>query len=207
MTSRVGILNVIQRLPGSKFLCKCDCGNEKVVGVGHFNVGQYKSCGCINHHGHAGNGKRTREYIAYHNMITRCHKPKNKRFKDYGAKGILVCNTWRESFKNFLSDMGPCPPGCQIDRIDNNSGYSPENCRWITPKENMANRSISRIWIIDGREFRSTTDASKEFSVSAHTIRAWCLGRHAEGRYYPPKSSCGTKPLGQFPKYTRGQPA
>ena len=190
-TSRIGILTVVERLAGSKFLCKCDCGNERIVNVGHFNTGAYKSCGC--HHWHGAAGKKSREYISYHNMIARCHKPANKRFCDYGAKGIVVCDRWRESFRHFLADMGKCPPGHQIDRIDNAKGYSPENCRWVTPKENMANRSISKIWIVFGCEYRSITDAAKAHFVSANTIRAWCIGRIAEGRYYAPKSGCGAR--------------
>lgn len=190
---RWGILTAVQRLNGSKYLCKCDCGKERIVSVGHFNAGYFKSCGCHHWHGYAINHNRSREYISYYNMIARCHKPTNKRYCDYGAKGITVCDRWRESFRNFLADMGECPLGYQIDRINNKAGYSPENCRWVSPKENMANRSITKVWVVFGREFKSTTDAAKEFAVSAQTIRAWCMGRLAEGRFYAPKSGCSVR--------------
>lgn len=190
---RVGMLSAVERLKGSKYRCICDCGKERVISVGHFNTGKHSSCGCSHWHGHAANKAKSREYITYHNMMARCYKPHNKRYCDYGAKGIIVCERWRESFQNFLDDMGVCPAGFQIDRIDNAKSYSPENCRWVSPKENMANRSISKIWTVFGREYMSTTDAAKEHSVSVHTIRAWCAGRVAEGRYYAPKPGCSVR--------------
>lgn len=127
-------------------------------------------------------------------MIARCHKPTNKRFKDYGAKGIKVCTRWRESFVAFLSDMGECPEGMQIDRLDNRRGYEPDNCHWTTAKENMANRSNTRIWTAGGVEYLSASDAAMAFGVSDQTMRAWCLGRTAEGRYYPPKPGFSARP-------------
>lgn len=188
-----GMLKAVARLPGSKYECLCDCGKSRTVSVGHFNTGKIKSCGChVVRHGHSGY-VRSREYIAYHNMIVRCHKPSNKRFKDYGAKGVVVCERWRASFADFLADMGPCPDGMQIDREDNTKGYEPGNCKWATPKQNMANRSVTRKWVIDGQSFLSAADAAKEFEVSTSTIQAWCKGRTADGRYYPPRPGCSAE--------------
>lgn len=188
---RAEMLEVVERLPGSKFRCRCDCGREKVVSVGHFNTGNYKSCGChVSRHGHAGAGKRSREYVSYHNMLRRCHDPSNKRYADYGGKGVVVCERWKESFQNFLEDMGKCPEGMQIDRINNTSGYSPDNCRWATPKKNMANRSCTKIWLVNGKEYLSASDAAADYGVTPSTIRAWCMGRMAAGRWYEPKSGC-----------------
>lgn len=187
---RVGMLVVVERLPEYKLLCKCDCGGERVVRIGHFNTGNYKSCGChVVRHGHAGS-KKSREYISYHNMLKRCHDPRNKRYADYGGKGIVVCERWRASFQSFIDDMGECPAGMQIDRRDNTLGYSPDNCRWATPKKNMANRSCSRIWEVNGKEYLSTSDAAAAHGVSPGTIRAWCLGRMAAGKWYEPKPGC-----------------
>lgn len=184
------MLQAIERLPGSLYRCICDCGNERLVKVGHFNSGKIKSCGChAGRHGHAGS-KRSRTYISYHNMMARCHKPENKRYKDYGAKGIFVCDRWRDSFHNFLDDMGECPEGETIDRIDNNKGYEPGNCRWATRSKNQRNRSVSKIWIVNGFSFETMADASREFNVSISTIRAWCQGRTSEGRWYPPREGC-----------------
>lgn len=187
---RFGMLVAVERLRDSKIRCQCDCGKEKTIFSGHLNTGSYKSCGCKNvRHGHSF-PEKTREYTTYHNMMARCHKPSNKRYVDYGGKGITVCDRWRESFVNFIEDMGPCPPGMQIDRIDNRGIYSPENCRWVTPKENMANRSNSGIFVINGLEFRAAQDAANHFGLSTATISAWCRGRRAGSRFYPPRPNC-----------------
>lgn len=182
-----GMLEAVERLPNSYYKCLCDCGNERIVRVGHFNSGKIKSCGC---HWRTG-GTGTREQWSYNNMMNRCHNPNNKRYKDYGQKGIIVCDEWRGNFKQFLKDMGKCPDGFQIDRIDNSKGYSKENCRWASPKENMQNRNISRKWNVFGEVYGSAKDAAKKYNVSESTIYAWCRGRIAKGIYYKPKEKCG----------------
>ena len=188
---RVEKLKVVEVIKGSKVLCLCDCGKTKVISVGHFNTGTMKSCGChVIRHGHGASKKRTREYISYFNMLARCHNSSNKRFIDYGAKGIHVSEEWRKSFVNFLNDMGLCPIGMQIDRIDNSKGYSKDNCRWVTAKENMANRAISKKYILFGDVFNSSVDAAKKLNVSTSTILAWCKGRVVGEKFYPPKEGC-----------------
>ena len=138
-------------IDGRTWLLKCDCGNTHIARTGHLNAGYVQSCGCLQwRHGHGRNGKHSREYTSYHNMIARCHRPSNKRYSDYGGRGIFVCNWWREDYLNFLSDMGPCPDGYQIDRIDNDVGYNPDNCRWVSAKENMSHRRNTKYLEYDG---------------------------------------------------------
>jgi hypothetical protein len=186
---RVEMLEVVEKLPKSRYRCVCDCGKEKILRIGHFNSGKMKSCGCHWKTGKSG----SREQWSYNNMMSRCHNPKNKRYKDYGTKGIVVCESWRGNFKKFYEDMGECPNGYQIDRIDNNKGYYKQNCRWVDPKTNMSNRSVSKIWIVNGKEYKTATNAAKELNVSFSTITSWCKGRIAKGNYYPPKDGCSFK--------------
>lgn len=193
---RIGKLEVVEMLPKSWYRCKCDCGNERTVKSGHFNTGSIKSCGCHKpQHGHAKGGKPSREYMAWSNMLARCHNPKNKRFKDYGAKGITVCGLWRNSFQTFIEDMGPCPSGFTIEREDNTKGYHADNCRWASRTEQQRNRGLSVRWVVDGVEYPTASAAGEAHNVSDHTINAWCKGRTAEGRYYPPHPNCKTVPL------------
>lgn len=197
-------LVVVNVLKGSFVECLCDCGSKKIIRKGHFNAGYYKSCGCHSErHGHWKNNNRSREYVSWGNMIARCHNKKNKRYKDYGGKGIHVCDRWRKSFKSFYEDLGDCPDGFQIDRINNLIGYFPGNCRWVSPKNNMANRNKTMIYVIGNEKFESCSDAAKRFGVSESTISAWCVGRKTRDylakkktyveRFYKPKEGCGVE--------------
>lgn len=150
---RFGRLLVIQ-LAGRKsrylaWLCKCDCGNEKVVVSGHLRDGGTQSCGCLkaerslpNKVKHGQSGSPT--YHAWERILARCHNPKTKDFPRYGGRGITVCERWHD-FAKFHADMGDIPPGLTIERINNARGYEPNNCRWASHKEQSRNKSSNRI--------------------------------------------------------------
>lgn len=88
---------------------------------------------------------KTPGYQVWIGMKNRCYNSKHKSYKDYGARGIVVCDRWRESCENFLEDMGQPPTGLSLGRIDNNGPYSPENCQWETPIEQASNKRTSRL--------------------------------------------------------------
>lgn len=104
-------------------------------------------------------------------MRTRCAKPSDKSYKNYGGRGIRVCDRWIRSFQNFYSDMGSIPHGKSLDRIDVNGNYSPENCRWATPKEQARNTTTNRIISHAGRS-QCLQDWADETGISCDLIYA-----------------------------------
>jgi hypothetical protein len=119
-------------------------------------------------------------------MRRRCHSPSAHGFAEYGAKGIAVCDRWRNSFENFIADMGERPAGTTIDRIDNDRGYEPANCRWATPRQQALNqRKTSRLTVF-GRT-QSVTQWADEVGIPSGVI--W--GRLRKGM--PPELAL-TKP-------------
>lgn len=143
-----------------KWLCQCDCGNKTVVITSELKSGHTKSCGClvkevhlITHvkHGHTQNGKISKTYRSWSEIIRRCTNPKCTAYKNYGGRGITVCERWRNSFENFLEDMRKCPSGYSIDRIDNNGNYCKENCRWATREQQNRNSRHNHLITFDGK--------------------------------------------------------
>lgn len=138
--------------PGSngraQWLCRCDCGNERVVLAQHLTNGRSQSCGCwqreklverLTVHGETVGGKSTREFRIWSHMLNRCNNPKDENYRHYGGRGIQVCERWR-TFENFLADMGRAADDLTLDRINNSGDYSPENCRWATWEEQNTNK-------------------------------------------------------------------
>jgi hypothetical protein len=113
---------------------------------------------------------KTPTYRAYHQMKFRCANPKASDYPHYGARGISVCDRWMESFQNFVQDMGFRPDGMELDRIDNSKGYYPENCRWVTHKQNCRNFRKNRIIEFNGKRL-SLVEWSEETGIPADIIR------------------------------------
>lgn len=124
------------------YLCYCECGEERICNGGNLRLNKTIQCKkCKNKlsrsitHGMKG----TTTWVIWMGIKARCLNPNNRAYKNYGGRGIKVCEKWY-NFEGFFEDMGKRPQGLQIDRIDNDGPYSKENCRWVTPKVNSRNR-------------------------------------------------------------------
>lgn len=145
------------------WLCRCDCGGTKTVKGGSLRNGDTRSCGCLPNrgrmnHGEARAGHPSREYRAWCSIKQRCRPSSQKNKAWYADRGIKVCPEWAKSFARFLSDMGRCPNGFQIERKDNSKGYEPGNCVWTTSKKNCRNKRNNRVI---------------RFNGSARTVTEW----------------------------------
>ena len=159
-----GKLTVIRRNGISKdryikWLCQCECGKQTIVRGESLKNGNTKSCGCLQKellklnpnslkHGQSSDGI-SRIYKTWENMIERCTNPNHKQYKDYGGRGIKVCEAWIK-FNGFFKDMGEKPNGLTLDRINNNGDYCKENCKWSTSKEQARNKTNNILITIDG---------------------------------------------------------
>jgi hypothetical protein len=170
----------------SMWVCRCDCGN--LTTVARNNLGKTRSCGCYKRnkmreqmykHG----AKGTPLYSTWKGMRSRCNNPNNSNYHNYGGRRIQVCPEWDDflAFREWANANGYVP-GLQIDRIDNDKGYSASNCRWVTPAMQARNKRTNRMMTFKDKT-QCVEDWSQETGISADLIRArldrlgWCVAR------------------------------
>lgn len=163
-----GHLSVLSRDVSSKsnqakWICKCHCGKELSVTGNDLRSGQY-SCGCTRYRKRTHGKSNSRTYRIWVGMIQRCTNPNISAYKYYGGRGISVCDRWM-NFENFYADMGDSN-GFSIERINNDEGYSPENCKWVGKLEQTKNKRNVRL--VDGL---TSGELSKKLNIKTDTIR------------------------------------
>lgn len=179
------------------YLCQCDCGNHSVVEGRKLTMGKTKSCGCLKKEISAINGKESahktgeklRKYsniekkliVVLNSIINRCKSEKNCAYKNYGGRGICVCDDWsnkeygKQKFLKWAFENG-YKEGLTIERIDVNGNYSPENCRWATYKEQARNKRTNKIISLFGKN-KCIAEIAENFGLKQPTLnRRWNAG-------------------------------
>lgn len=176
---RFGLLTVVERyledIKETKWICRCDCGNMKIVFQSILKSSGNKSCGCKTilwkKEGPTKHGKsRSPIYRRWVSILERCGNKDNIAYSNYGERGIYVCDEWL-NFSEFYKDMGEPPfRGAQIDRIDNNKGYSKDNCRWTDAKTQNRNKRTN-IFIMHEGEKLCLKDLANKKQVHPATLK------------------------------------
>ncbi len=172
-----------------QWLCLCDCGNEKVVVSHHLKSGAISSCGCnryelsrlrLGTHGMS----KTKEHKTWRNIKERCLNPNKKAYKDYGGRGITVCDEWVKSFETFFADMGFAPTDKHtIERLDNHLGYTKSNCVWLLNiYQNQNKRSVLGVEKVceikrDIQAGLRSVEISRKYKTTEQTISNIKLGK------------------------------
>lgn len=161
--------------------CVCSCGNTSYVSTSKLTSGHTKSCGCFSrevcgdtHREHGGTG--TRLYNVWLSMKSRCNNKNDEAYKSYGGRGIFVCEQWENSFASFMEwalssgyDKNAKRGNCTIDRIDNNKGYSPDNCRWVNMSTQGKNKR-NNVYITANGETHILADWARITGIDKRTI-------------------------------------
>lgn len=184
-----GLWTVISKAADSgreaRWYCVCECKKQVIVLARSLTSSRSKSCGCtarVNStlkstiHGNASRGKLTRAYTCWGHMLMRCINTKDRAYKNYGGRGIKVCDRWLNSFKAFLEDMGQPPFKYSIERKDVNGDYCPENCIWADSKTQNRNRRNNRIETYNGKTctlIEHCEDAGQSYSIVVQRLTSY----------------------------------
>ncbi|MBT2750019.1 MULTISPECIES: hypothetical protein [unclassified Lysobacter] len=177
-----GRWQIVRGRLGTHVRAQCQCGTVKDVQVGHLQSGRSRSCGCLRaeqlsarrlRHGASG----TLEYRLWRKMKERCSNPNAPGYRNWGGRGIRVCDRWQASFEAFLRDMGMCPSGYSLDRIDNERGYEPGNCRWASHQQQCNNQRRNVRVTLDGKT-QTIASWARELSLPYATLHRRVSIRH-----------------------------
>ena len=192
-----GRLHVVERAENdrsgnAKWLCRCECGNYKIILGKALRTGSTRSCGCYlaeqskkrmkilaTKHGLS----KAKLYSVWGTIVDRCTNDKCKGYHNYGGRGISICDEWRHDVKAFYDYVSSLPhfgePGRSIDRIDNNGNYEPGNIRWATFKEQANNTRPKKntVWVVFNGETMSLADMARKYGINYATVRR----RYAKG--------------------------
>ena len=170
------------------WLCKCECGNERMITTSTLTNGRSKSCGCLSAELTTTHGlNNSRVQTIWEGMQQRCYNEVAPNHPNYGGRGIKI--EW-ECIEDFYSDMGHPPNGTSLDRVDNDGNYSKENCRWATQSQQTRNSRQSKRWFLYGKVYETALEAGNALGVSKSVIRSRCNGYTDRGKHYPPKEHC-----------------
>lgn len=178
-----------------RWLCKCDCGGEKIVTSSRLLQGRTRSCGCLRKETASQNGKkqarhgmnRTRLYNIWGSMLKRCRCERDNAYPLYGGRGIKVCDSWYrfDNFRDWALSNG-YRDDLTIDRKDNDKGYTPENCRWSTMREQSNNKRTNHNISINGSTHTiaewSVISGTKRVTIHARLRRGWTEEQAVYGR-------------------------
>jgi hypothetical protein len=152
-------------LKGTYWICRCDCGGEISLRRYDITTGRTKTCRSCR----LSTNSRDPLYIVWINMKSRCYNPKHPQFKDYGARGLIISDDWKLSFKTFQEDMPGYAQGLTLERKDNSRGYSKENCEWSSFKNQNNNRRSNRLIEYRGRSL-TLTQWAEELGMNPGTL-------------------------------------
>ena len=173
---RYGRLEIVSKAASRNgqvyMLCRCDCGKEKEIALSSLKRGLTQSCGCYRKEKGPSNQSHkqshTRTYKVWLSMRQRCLNPNNPAYKNYGGRGIAITPEW-DDFAQFLADMGDVPDGMSIERINNDGGYNPSNCRWATRTEQGRNTRKCRVITHNGQT-KTLSEWASEYGINHQTL-------------------------------------
>lgn len=183
--TRLTVLHRDLTKPGkTRWMCRCECGVIKSVSAETLLCGKAKSCGCYSVDRIAalnkthGLSKKHPLYNTWMLMRRRCNSPNSKAYSRYGGRGIKIDESW-DDFNVFAADMGEKPEGTSLDRIDNNQGYSKENCRWATPTEQCSNTRRNKLIEFEGEQLTLGEIARRTSTNEKHLRSLFVEGNHS----------------------------